>query len=138
MSEQATRPTGVTIVAILAWIAGALDIVSGTILLFQAGVESVADGLGGTGPLYVAAIGSIVLGLIVVAVAAGLLTGNWVSRMIITVVQVLSIIGSLFLAFAYLGGAVGEWLGIAVSLVVLFLLWGHKASVFFGSRMPEA
>jgi hypothetical protein len=138
MSDQMARPMGVTIVAILAWIAGALDIVSGTILLFQAGVDSVADGLGGTGGLYAAAIGSIVLGLIVVVVAAGLLTGNWVSRMIITVVEVLSIIGSLFLAFAYLGGAVGEWLGIVVSLVVLFLLWGHKSSVFFGSRRPEA
>ncbi|MGW9631546.1 hypothetical protein ACWGST_12660 [Agromyces sp. NPDC055520] len=137
MTDQAVRPMGVTVVAILAWISGALDIVSGVILLFQAGVESVADGLGGTGGLYVAAIGSIVLGLIVVALAAGLLSGNWVARMVITVVEVFSIIGSLFLAFAYLGGAVGEWLGIVVSLVVLFLLWGHKSSVFFGSRRPE-
>lgn len=134
MSEQATRPTGVTIVAILAWIAGALDVISGTILIFQAGVESVADGFGGTGPLYAAAIGSIVLGFVVIGLAAGLLGGNPVARLIITVVQVLSIIGSLFLAFAYLGGAVGEWLGILVSLVVVLLLWTHRASVFFGSR----
>ncbi|WP_156891467.1 hypothetical protein [Agromyces subbeticus] len=134
MSEQATRPTGVTIVAILAWIAGALDVISGTILLFQAGVESVADGFGGTGPLYVAAIGSIVLGFIVIGLAAGLLGGNPVARLIITVVQVISMIGSLFLAFAYLGGAVGEWLGILVSLVVVLLLWTHRASVFFGTR----
>ncbi|WP_146184999.1 DUF7144 family membrane protein [Agromyces badenianii] len=134
MSDQTTRPAGVTVVAILAWIAGALDIISGTILLFQAGADSVADGLGGTGPLYSAAIGSIVLGLIVVVVAAGLLRGNWVARMIITVLEVLSIIGSLFLAFAYLGAAVGEWLGIAVSLAVVLLLWTHRASAYFNSE----
>lgn len=134
MSDQAARPAGVTIVAILAMIAGALDIVSGTILLFQAGVTSVVDGLGGTGTLYVAAIGSIVLGLVVIVLATGLLRGNAVARLVITVVEVLSIIGSLFLAFAYLGAAVGEWLGIVVSLVVVLLLWTHRASVFFGSR----
>jgi len=55
------------------------------------------------------------------------------ARMIITVVEVLSIIGSLFLAFAYLGTAVGEWAGIVVSLIVLLLLWTRRASAFFNS-----
>ena len=91
------------------------------------------SGFGGTGQLYGAAIGSIIVGLIIVAVAGGLLGGSSTARMIVTVVEVLSIVGSFFLAFAYLGGAVGEWLGIVVSIVVLLLLWTRRASSFFNS-----
>ena len=47
----------------------ALDIISGMILMFQSGVASVVSGFGGTGELYGAAIGSIIVGLVIVAVA---------------------------------------------------------------------
>ena len=133
MTDRATRPAGVTIVAVVAWISGALDIISGTILLFQSGVASVVSGFGGTGQLYGAAIGSIIVGLVIVAVAGGLLGGSSTARMIVTVVEVLSIIGSFFLAFAYLSGAIGEWIGIVVSIVVLLLLWTRRANSFFNS-----
>lgn len=131
MADRSTRPAGVTIVAVLAWISGALDITSGMILLFQAGSESVVDGFGGTGRFYSAAIGSIIVGVIVVILALGLLRGSATARTIITVVEVLSIVGSLFLAFAYLGAAVGEWLGIVFALIVLLLLWSRRSSEFF-------
>ena len=48
--------------------------------------------------------------------------------MIVTVVEALSIIGSFFLAFAYLSGAIGEWIGIVVSIIVLILLWTRRAN----------
>jgi hypothetical protein len=55
--------------------------------------------------------------------------------MIVTVLQVLSIIGSLFFAVAYIGDAtvVGEWLGLVVSVALLILLWTPKASRFFNA-----
>ncbi|MDQ0893371.1 DUF7144 family membrane protein [Agromyces ramosus] len=133
MSEVSVRPAGVTVVAVVAWISGALEILGGIILLFQAGDESVAAAFGGSGGLWAAAIGSIIIGIVIVVVAFGLLRGNTAARMIVTVVEVLSIIGSLFLAFAYLGSAVGEWAGIVVSLIVLLLLWTRRASAFFNS-----
>ncbi|WP_353826656.1 DUF7144 family membrane protein [Agromyces sp. SYSU T0242] len=128
---QGSRPVTVTIIAVLAFIAGALDMVSGIILLFLLPVQDVVDGFGGTGQLIAAAIGSIVVGLITAVLAGGLLRGSQVARLVVTVLQVLSLIGSLFLAVAYLGFPVGEWIGVAVSVVVLILLWTPKSSAFF-------
>jgi hypothetical protein len=50
-----------------------------------------------------------------------------------TRVQLLSIVGSLFVAVAYreTSTAVAEWVGIAISALVLILLWTPKASAFF-------
>ncbi|QEO15024.1 hypothetical protein FLP10_11810 [Agromyces intestinalis] len=136
MADRAIRPTGVTVVAVLAWISGALDLISGILLLFLLPVQAVVDQFQGTGGLLTAAIASIIVGLIVVLVAGGLLNGNSAARLIVTVVEVLSIIGGLFLVFAYYGNrpeVIWEWLGIFFSLIVLLLLWSRKASEFFRS-----
>lgn len=128
---QGNRPVTITIIGVLAFIAGLIDLVSGVILFFLLPNEEVVAGFGGSGGLIAAAIGSIIVGLITAGLAGGLLRGSSVARMIVTVLQVLSLIGSLFMAVAYLGIPVGEWLGLAVSAVVLNLLWTPKASAFF-------
>ncbi|MCK8609241.1 hypothetical protein [Agromyces sp. C10] len=128
---QGNRPVTITIIGVLAFIAGLIDLVSGAILFFLLPNEEVVAGFGGSGGLIAAAIGSIIVGLITAGLAGGLLRGSSVARMIVTVLQVLSLIGSLFMAVAYLGIPVGEWLGLAVSAVVLILLWTPKASAFF-------
>ncbi|GAA4049292.1 hypothetical protein [Agromyces indicus] len=128
---QGNRPVTITIIGVLAFIAGLIDLVSGVILFFLLPNEEVVAGFGGSGGLIAAAIGSIIVGLITAGLAGGLLRGSSVARMIVTVLQVLSLIGSLFMAVAYLGIPVGEWLGLAVSAVVLILLWTPKASAFF-------
>lgn len=132
-TAQTGRPTTVTIIGVLAYIAGLLDMVSGVILFFLLPNEDVVDSFGGSGPLITAAIASIVVGLIVVVVAGGLLRGSQTSRLIVTVLQVFSLIGSLFLAVAWreTATATDEWIGIAVSALVLILLWTPKASAFF-------
>ena len=131
MADGVKRPGGVTIVAVLAGIAGALDVISGVILLFEANNDDVAARFGGTGGLMSAAIGSIIVGAIVLVLSVGLWRGNQAARMIVTVLQVLSLIGSLFLAVAYLGNPVGEWIGVAVSAALLILLWTRSASAYF-------
>ena len=45
------RPGGVTVVAVLAWISGALDILSGTLLLFQTSVAATVEQFGGASQL---------------------------------------------------------------------------------------
>ncbi|GAA1831237.1 DUF7144 family membrane protein [Agromyces salentinus] len=131
MAQHTARPAGVTIVAVIAWLSGAVDIVVGTIMLLQASGIAIAPELGGAGTVYTAAIVSIILGVITVIVAAGLLSGNMAARLIVTVVQVLSIISSLFIAVANMGNPIGEWLSILVSLIVVLLLWTKAASQFF-------
>lgn len=131
MAEAAGRPIGVAIVAVLAFVSGVIDIISGILLIFQGDDPDVTAALGGSGGLLSAAIGSMVLGLIVVILSFGLWLGRWVARMVVTVLEILSLIGSLFMAVAYLGNPVGEWASVLVSAIVLILLWTRPASAWF-------
>ena len=56
MSNSVDRPGGVTLVAVLTWIGGALDILGGTILLFQTSIASTVEQFGGASQLIATAI----------------------------------------------------------------------------------
>ncbi|MFD4422861.1 hypothetical protein ACFWN7_15350 [Agromyces sp. NPDC058484] len=131
MTEAASRPVGVAIVSILAFISGVIDIITGILLIFEANNPEVNASFGGSGGVLAASIGSMILGAIVVVLAYGLWLGREVARMIVTVLQALSLIQSLFLAVAYLGNPVGEWASVVVSAIILILLWTRPASAFF-------
>lgn len=139
-TPQVSRPVTITIIGGLAFIAGAIDMISGVLLFFRLPNEEVVAGFGGSGGLIAAAIGSIVVGLITAVLGGGLLRGSNPARLIVTVLQVLSILGSLFMAVAYIGdpSVIGEWLGLAVSVVLLILLWTPKASRFFTGSSTSA
>lgn len=125
------RPGGVTLVAVLTWISGLFDIVGGSLLLFQTSVEATVERFGGSSQLIASALFTILVGVVVIVVAIGLLRGNNASRIVITVFQMLSIIGSVFLAIAYPAGAIAEYFSIAIAVIVLLLLWTRRASAFF-------
>jgi hypothetical protein len=127
------RPGGVTLVAVLTWISGLLDIIGGSLLLFQTSVQATVDQFGGPSQLIASALLTILIGVVVIVVAIGLLRGNNASRVVITIFQILSIVGSVFLAIAYPAGAIGEYFSIAVAAIVLILLWTGRASSFFRS-----
>jgi hypothetical protein len=131
MAEAQSRPVGITIVSIVAFVSGIIDVVTGILLMFEANNPDVNAAFGGSGGAFAAAISSIILGAIVVVLAYGLWLGRWVARMIVTVLQVLSLIQSLFLAVAYIGNPVGEWASVFVSAIVLILLWTRPASAYF-------
>ena len=57
--------------------------------------------------LIASALLEILIGVVVIVVAIGLLRGNNASRIVITIFQILSIVGSVFLAIAYPAGAIG-------------------------------
>jgi hypothetical protein len=133
MSNSVARPVGVTVVAVLAWISGLLDIIGGTLLLFQTSVASTVEQFGGASQLIASALLEILIGVVVIVVAIGLLRGNAASRVVITIFQILSIIASVFFAIAYPAGAIGEYFSIAIAAIVLLLLWTGRASTFFRS-----
>ncbi|PPL19893.1 hypothetical protein [Microterricola pindariensis] len=125
------RPGGVTLVAVLAWISGALDIAGGVFLLFMQNDPAVVSSFGGTSGLITSAVVGILLGVIVVAVANGLLRGRNSSRLIITVVEVLSITTGIFLAIAAPTLLSSELVGVLFSVIVLVLLWSRSANAYF-------
>ena len=127
------RPGGVTFVAVLTGISGVLDVIGGTILLFQTSVAATVEQFGGASQLIASAIISILIGVIVIAVAGGLLRGSGGARLIVTLLQVLSIASSIFLAIAYPAGAIGEYFSILFSVIVLAFLWSPRANEFFRS-----
>jgi hypothetical protein len=131
MSDSMRRPGGVTLVAVIAWISGLLDVIGGTLLLFQTRVSATVEQFGGSSQLIASALLEILIGVVVIVVAIGLLRGNNASRIVITIFQILSIIGSVFLAIAYPAGAIGEYFSIAVAAIVLLLLWTRSATAYF-------
>ena len=131
MSNAVARPGGVTLVAVLAWISGLLDVIGGTLLLFQTSVAATVEQFGGESQLIASALFEILLGVVVIVVAIGLLRGNNASRIVITIFQILSIVGSVFLAIAYPAGAIAEYFSIALAAIVLLLLWTRSATAYF-------
>jgi len=142
MSEAAAptvhRPIGVAIVAVLAGLSGVVDVITGILLMFQGGNPEIADAFGGPNGVLAASIGSILLGVIVLSLSFGIWLGRWVARMVVTVLEALSLIQSLFLAVANLGNPVGEWASVFFSALVMILLWTRPASAYFRSSEVAA
>jgi hypothetical protein len=135
MSEAAAptvhRPIGVAIVAVLAGLSGVIDVITGILLMFEGGNPEIAEAFGGPNGVLAASIGSILLGVIVLSLSFGIWLGRWVARMIVTVLEALSLIQSLFLAVANLGNPVSEWASVFFSALVMILLWTRPSSAYF-------
>ena len=117
-----TRPGGVTLVAVLAWISGAVNIIAGILLLIAALMAPDALWYG---------LIQLVLGIITVAVGFGLLRGSNGARVLVTVVFVLNLISAVFVIFFQQAQI---WSGIVSGIVVvigLVLLWTRRANEFF-------
>lgn len=120
------RPIGVTIVGILVVIAGVFYVLSAILGIFNAGVR--AD-FGFFSLLLI-----LILGLIYLAVAKGLFSGNNGSRLIVGLVTVIGLIAGvvqmIFASDARLNGLVN----VIISLVILGVLFSRKATLFFTQR----
>lgn len=117
------RPLGVTLVAIIAWLSGFLQIV-GSIIVVVAGVFV-------TWPAIVGWI-SLVIGVVTLVVGVGLWRGSPTARTIATIVFVVNIV------LEVLGMFSGEGLwsaiaGSALSIIGLILLYTRAARAYFGS-----
>jgi hypothetical protein len=118
------RPGGVTLVAVLAWISGAVNIIAGILLLIAAIMAPAALWFG---------LVQLVLGIITIVVSVGLLRGNSTARLVVTIVFVLDLLSALFVIFFQQAQV---WSGVVSGVVVvigLILLWTRRAGDFFRS-----
>ena len=114
-----TRPFGVTLVAIIAWINGAWDILVGIFSILPGGTSI------WVGPFL------IVFGIITILVSLGLFGGrNW-ARVLTAILFVLNLLGAVPLLFQ---GQIWQGLGGAILPVIgLALLFSERANAFFRS-----
>ncbi len=130
------RPGGVTFLGVLAYVGGIVDIIGGSMLLvLVTGAAIVQNPVPGG---LLTAITIIVAGIIVVAVAGGLLRGSNLSRLVFTVVRVISIATQIV---ALTSGGIALFAGIVsvlISAIVLSWLWTPRANAYFAlERAPR-
>jgi hypothetical protein len=115
------RPAGVTLVAILAIISGALSIL-GSILVFSVG--------GGT-VIVAAGIVSLIIGIVTFLVGFALLRGSSAARILATIVFILSIVDAIY---ALATQPTQFWSALfsgLFALLGLLFLWTRRASAYF-------
>jgi len=123
---MATRPAGVTLVAVLAWIEGALQILGGILLLLVSGVAGAGLPQG-----VIIAIGviSVVIGLVIIFVARGLLHGSSTARALVTLFSILSLVSGIYSLIQHQWG--NGILTIVIAVAIIAVLWSGRAAAFF-------
>ena len=128
---MARRPGSVTLVAVLTYINGILNVIGGVIILFtrDSMVSGNPSALAG---ITTAAIISIILGVIILIVARGLLRGSSGARAVVAVVMVIDIVNGVLLLFS--SQLANGIIQILWALLIVALLFTRRANAFFGSR----
>lgn len=127
---DSSRPVGVTVVAVLAWISGFFSILGG-ILMIISGLEVASMP---REALIAAAVVSIIVGIVVIIVSFGLFRGSNVARIITTVVFVLNIINSIVQLFTGTQSIWAALLSALPSIIGVILLYTKPANAFFARR----
>jgi lysylphosphatidylglycerol synthetase-like protein (DUF2156 family) len=125
------RPGGVTLLGVLVIISGILYVISGLIALIA--YAGTGGDLTGNQRIVILVVGIAVLlfGLIELAVARGLFRGSNGARIIVAIVNVLTIISGLVAAFQS-GNQRGTSIGqVVIAIIVLALLYSPKANEWF-------
>lgn len=131
------RPRGVTVIGVVTYVGGIADIVGGSMLLVLAtAATAVANPVPGG---LLTAITVIVSGILVVAIADGLMQGRRLARWIVTVVRSVSIIVQVV---SLTSGGLALLVGIVsvlISAIVLSWLWTPRANAYFAPpARPES
>ena len=125
MANGIARPMGVTLVGVILVISGLLGVLLGVLGLFNLN-DAVGAGIWGV-------IVSMVIGIIYLLVAKGIFDGNRISRLIVAILTVINLLKGISYLFAGRDIIVNGLIDIIVALIVLYLLYGGKARVFFAS-----
>ena len=125
MANGIARPMGVTLVGVIIVISGLLGVLLGVLGLFNLN-DAVGAGIWGV-------IVSMVIGIIYLLVAKGIFDGNRISRLIVAILTVINLLKGLSYLFAGREIIVNGLIDIIIALIILYLLYGGKARVFFAS-----
>jgi hypothetical protein len=139
-----SRPTGVTIIAILNIIGGIIMLFGGIALVAAGSIlpslqmtdelSGVPDWLIGTGAIAMGII-VIILGIVSFIVAYGLLKGaGWAWSLTV----VLSIVSIVLNAISIATGNFGGIISIIISAIILYYLYRPHVKSFFGKGKPAA
>ncbi len=128
----ARRPGLVTLLIVLVVIGGVLSVIGGIALIFLKDNPDVVVTTGSSGVGLWAGIGTIIVGLIYLAVAKGLSNGNGFSRLIVAIVSLVSIIGGFWVGITQIGnGAISGWSSVFWGVIILLILYSPRANAFF-------
>lgn len=125
------RPAVVAVGGALTWAAGVVDVVIGIALIVAAGANAVVLQFGGAAQLFTNAVGTIVFGLILFFAGGGVLSGKSVARIAATGALGVSILGAVVPALLVPAAFSGTWIGVAVCVVAIVLLWLPAANAYF-------
>ena len=117
------RPGGVLLIAVLAWIGAALQIISGILVLTR--VLS-PNGVG-TEAAWIA----IIVGVISFIVAFFLFSGSNLARILVTISFALSLLTAIFAIIANPANLVAPIISGLVAVVGIVLLYTNRANEFF-------
>jgi len=79
-------------------------------------------------------LGTLIIGIIYLAVAKGLFDGNNISRLIVGVVTVINLLIAIFQLIFVSGSRMTGFFSVILSLVILGLLFSRKSTAFFTGR----
>ncbi len=128
----ARRPGLVTLLVVLVVLGGILSVIGGIALIFFKDNPDVVVETGSSGVGLWAGLGTIIVGLIYLAVAKGLSNGNGFSRLIVAIVSLVSIIGGFWVGITQVGnGALSGWSSVFWAVIILLILYSPKANAFF-------
>lgn len=133
--SPAPRPGSVTFVMVLTWIIAVFTILGGLLFLLADSATLAEVGLTKSAA-NAYGIAEMVLGLVIALVAKGLGSGNNFSRFLVSVLMLLRIGVSIWVAIE-LWGYAGFWAVVVaglLSLLVLVMLWNARANAFFASN----
>ena len=137
-SSTVRRPGSVTIVVVLTIISGILTLLGALFLLLLGGAASLTSNVSGAAVL-VFGILYLIFGIVTIAVGVGLRNGSRFSRILVTILMVIDILGGVanMIWFRSNRTVTSAVVTIIVSVVVLALLYNRRASEFF-ARTPAA
>jgi hypothetical protein len=164
LTQKQNRPTGVTIIAILAIISGIILLFGGLSLIGAGALFSTApadvpnnpngpESMGSFFGMAFLLLGAIllVIGVGYLVMSYGLLKGKgwaWTITIILTVIsiaiQIVSgIINSMIVAsissdgVSIMSGLIGQIIGIAIDIIILYYLYRPHVKTFFGKSNPK-
>jgi hypothetical protein len=125
MADTKSRPFGVTLVFILILVVGVLGLIAGVLVLFnRGGNEAVGMTYG---------IVTIAISVIYLLVAKGIANGSRVSRLIVGLLTLISLVGGIWVAIVASGQRMTGVVQAGLALLILFMLYNARASRYFRS-----
>src|SRR5262245_39589301 len=137
-AAAAHRPVGVAIVAIIAFVQAVFAVLAGLALLIERNdVDLRAHVDVSSGAITTYGVSAIIWGVVAFLVGLGLWRGaNW-ARIVVAILEIISIGGGIYLLFAWSGTYLwsGIW-QIVIALVVLYFLYNARAEAYFTQGQP--